>query len=1249
MLTSGSALVLSLAYLSLLFAIAWKGDRNPARYRQEGRESLIYGLSLAVYCTSWTFYGSVGRAVTHGYDFLLIYIGPLAVLTLGLPLLRALVRRAKAHGVTSIADFLGARYGKSRPVAALVTLIATIGVLPYIALQLKAVSYSFDALAALPSRGPAPVLDTAFWVAALMAVFTILFGVRSVQATERNTGLVLAVAFESLVKLAAFMAVGLYVCFWLFDGPSDLIKQAATAVSSPLLGDQRLDPAAWVAIALVSAAAFVCLPRQFHVTVVECGRPEHLSTAVWMLPLYFAAITMFVPPIALAGKLLLGSGADPDLFVLTVPQQDGQTLLTLIAFLGGLSAATGMVIVACVALATMVSNELVIPFMLRRLTQAGAPELGPVVLQARRWAIIAILSLAYLYHRLISGHYPLAAIGLMSFAAVAQFAPPLVLGLMWKRAHRHGVVAGLLGGWGVWTYGLLLPSFADAGWIAMQDWVSVSDVMAWLGAPGLDRLSAGVFASLALNTGLLVGVSLLVQPTAIDRSQSEAFTGGAAPQPRGATSAAALAELRAMVARVLGQERTDAAFAIAQPPTPAAAADLAERLLASAIGSASARIVVAASLQRRGRMDAATLQEATRAILEGRDLLRVTLDSIGQGIAVFDDRHKLAAWNPRFVDLFGLRAALLQVGTPLHALVLEATPGDLGSLLIDRSDPERARSSHSYERRRPDGIVLAIETTPLPTGGFVVVATDVTARVRTEEALREAERQIRVYTDNVPVYIAYVDRTQRYRFINRPYLEALGLDPATASGVRLVDALGEERYAHLKERIDAVLRGIPQSFEVDLPVPGDDVRLGRGTYLPHRTEDGEIIGFFTLYQDITDQRRTEQALEARVEERTRALAQAKQAADEANLGKTRFIAAASHDLLQPLHAARLFTATLAEQAGRRERPLVDQIDQALGAVEDLLSALLDISKLDAGALKPERRALPLNALLEQLVQSFQPMARQRGLRLRMVPTRLAVESDPQLLRRILQNFLANALRYSRRGGVVVGARRRGQQVEIQVVDTGPGIPENKQRAIFEEFQRLGEDAPDQPKGLGLGLAIVERIGRMLNHPIRVRSRVGFGSIFSVSVPRGVAVLTAPPPPPVQRRIGNPLNGRRVLCIDDDATVIAGMRALLDAWGVELTAVTSVAAARAATVDRPPELLLIDYHIGDDDTGFEALNTLERQWGRLPPTILITADRSDPVRLEAQRRHVGLLHKPVKPAALRALMTRMVDPPAAAAD
>src|SRR5215469_17915169 len=443
--------IVALGYLGLLFAIAFYGDRRAEQGRGVGRESIIYALSLAIYCTSWTFYGSVGRAASHGIDFILIYVGPILLILPGYAIMRKILRIARAHNVTSIADFIGARYGKSRPVAALATVIAVVGVLPYLALQLQAVTLSFETLvsesldvsrseSALP-----PWQDTALYVALMMAVFSILFGVRHVHASERHHGLILAIAFESLVKLGAFLAVGLFVVYGLVDGPMRLFQQTMADPAVAARIEAIAFQPAWISITVLAAFAFICLPRQFHVAVVESGRPSNLRMAAWLFPLYLVAINLFVPAIALAGLLRFPDGTPPDLFVLMLPVAGQESWLSLAVFIGGLSASTSMVIVESVALSTMICNELVMPVLLRRpaLRTATGGAVGGLLLAIRRSAIFIVLLAAYGYHALIGDRYPLASIGLISFCAVAQFGPALLLGLYWRGAHRLGALAGM--------------------------------------------------------------------------------------------------------------------------------------------------------------------------------------------------------------------------------------------------------------------------------------------------------------------------------------------------------------------------------------------------------------------------------------------------------------------------------------------------------------------------------------------------------------------------------------------------------------------------------------------------------------------------------------------------------------------------------------------------------------------------------------------------------------------------------------
>ncbi len=1106
MLAEPAVLALSLAYLGLLFAVAWFGDRHAARWSTSRLAPIVYALSLGIYCTSWTFYGAVGRAATAGLDFILIYTGPALVITLGYPLLAKMVRLAKRHNITSIADFLAARYGKSRAVGVCATLFATIGVLPYIALQLQAVSSSFRTIAEpSPWSGGVVHTDTPMIVAALMAVFTILFGVRHVSASEQHRGMMLAMAFESVVKLLALLTVGPFVLFVLFRGPSDLWRHVleAPAVAGAMLHEGS--PLTWIVMSLLSGMAFLCLPRQFHAAVVEHGHPASLRTARWLFPSYLVIINLFVLPITAAGLLLLGTGANPDLFVLKLPLANDQSWLSAFVFIGGLSAATSMVIVACMALSGMIGNELVMPYLLRRTGGWGTGEqrqMGPLVVLVRRAAVVLILMAAYVYQRLTSGYLPLASIGLISFCAVANFAPGLVLGLYWRRAHRYGVVAGLAGGFVVWFYALLLPSLAKA---------PVAPLAGWLPGPfvELDAVGQGFVVGILVNTLLLVGVSLLVRAVGADAEQADAFVLGAQrEQPAGQkpTDAARIYELRELLARFVGPERAERALG-GGPLSIEQALARTERVLSGTLGAASARVIVAA-YGRRGRLlprsARALIDEASEAISYNYEILRNTLDHVGMGIAAFNKDGRLEISNERFATLIALDHSLLR----------------------------RPETPQTHEVATADGRVVELRLDPLPDGGFVATCNDVTARVSTARALRDSDRELR---------------------------------------------------------------------------------------------------------------RAAETLEQRVIERTAELEASRAEAEAANLGKTRFIAAASHDLLQPLHAARLFTAALRDRDPDNE--LGGKIDTSLTAVESLLDALLDISKLDAGAFKPEKRAFALQPMFDSLATAFAAVAQRRGVELVIVPPRAFVETDPAFLRRILQNLLSNALRYGQVEGrparVLLGCRRDGDALRIEVKDNGPGIAADKQSVIFDEFVRLQpeDNQPREERGLGLGLAIVDRIARMLGLPVRLASAPGQGSTFSVTVPTVAAVVSANVVPPAPQPVALADPGSFVICIDNEARVREAMATLLGGWGCEVASVASEAQAVecAARAGRVPDLLLVDLHLDDDRDGIAVIESLRSAWGRTVPAAIVTADRDPTLRLRTRARQIELLHKPVKPAALRALL------------
>ncbi len=533
MLTPSLVLGASFAYLLLLFVVAWWADGRAAAGRSVIGNAWVYALSMAVYCTAWTYFGSVGRAASGGVWFLPIYLGPMLAMVLAWSVLRKMIRISRTYRITSIADFVASRYGKSPLLAGLVTLITVVGIVPYIALQLKAIASGY---AVLTTELGTPLTradwwrDGTFYMALALAGFTMVFGTRHLDGTERHEGMVAAVAFESVVKLLAFLAVGVFVTWGLFSGPADIFARAMAvpelkallALSAP---GRPFEYEQWFALTVLSMLSVVFLPRQFQVMVVENVDERHLKRAAWVFPAYLLAINVFVLPIALGGLLYFGRGAvNADTFVLSLPLAAGQNMLALAVFVGGLSAATGMVIVEAIAVSTMVCNDLVMPLLLRFSRVARRGDLTGLLLGIRRAAIVGVLLLGYLYFHLAGEAYALVSIGLISFAAVAQFAPALLGGMYWKGGTREGALAGLLGGFALWAYTLMLPSIAKSGWWA-TDFVAQGPFGLallrpehLLGLTGLDSLTHSLFWSLLANVGLYVGVSLARTPSAHETS-----------------------------------------------------------------------------------------------------------------------------------------------------------------------------------------------------------------------------------------------------------------------------------------------------------------------------------------------------------------------------------------------------------------------------------------------------------------------------------------------------------------------------------------------------------------------------------------------------------------------------------------------------------------------------------------------------------------------------------------------------------
>ena len=1156
MLHDWGVIAAGFGYIGFLFFVASYGDRVPQLTR--GRAGpLIYPLSLAVYCTSWTFFGSVGLATRTSIEFLAIYVGPILLVAFCTPLLRRMIQLAKSQNITSVADFIAARYGKSQAVAATVAIIAIIGSVPYISLQLKAVASSLEtiliddqAIASIPVFG-----DMALLVTIVLAVFAVLFGTRQTDATEHQHGLMLAVATESIVKLVAFLAVGAFVTFWMFN-PAELVERAMKSPEAVRAIEYTPSVGNFLTMTLLSFLAIMLLPRQFHVSVVENSSDAEVSRARWLFPAYLIAINLFVIPIALAGLITFPFGAvDSDMYVLALPMEGHASLLSVAVFVGGLSAGTAMVIVECVALAIMVSNDIVVPLVLQRgpASRGGHKDFGNFLLKTRRLAIFVIMVLAYFYYRAL-GSAQLAAIGLLSFAAIAQLAPAFLGGLVWQRATARGAMGGMVVGFAVWAYTLFLPSFLDGsadGLMLLQHGpfgIAALKPQALFGTD-LPPLMHGVVWSLSLNVLAYVVLSLMREPSSIERLQAEIFAPNAlaplTPPFRRWRSTVTVQDIIGTVTQYLGPDRTRQSFdefATARRITldPAMPADFellqeAEHLIASSIGAASSRLVMSLLLRRRTVSAKAALKlldDAHAALHFNREMLQTALNHVRQGIAVFNPELQLICSNRQFGQLLGLPPQIVQIGIPLSEIL--DFVGSIDASQAGRASAKKARlaaytaEGRPYLERLPDrNIVVEVRANRMPDGGLVITFSDVTPSFEAAEALERAnatlEKRVR-------------DRTEELTLLN--------------------------------------------------------------------TE----------------------------------LARAKSNAEEANNSKTRFLAAASHDILQPLNAARLYVTSLVErQGGGEDSRLVENIDDSLEAIEEILGALLDISRLDAGAMTTSITSFRIGDLMRSVEIEFAPIARAKDVRLTFVPSSLPVASDRLLLRRLLQNLISNAIKYTPHGRVLIGCRRRGKSLQISVYDTGVGIPPLKRGEIFKEFHRL-EQGARIARGLGLGLSIVQRIARVLDHGIALDSNRSGGSVFSVTVPIATAInhtTTVTTSTPLSRA---PMSGALIVCIENDPAILDGMKTLLTSWDARVIAVADPESAIEAIEAAGERItgLLVDYHL-DRGNGVAAIREIRRRHGETLPAILITADRSPHVRDAARLDRISLLNKPLKPASLRALI------------
>ena len=1109
----GLAILLVLGLIAALFAVAAVVERARLAPLLRLRRP-AYVLGLGVYCSSWTFYGAVGSAVRDGWAYLPIYLAPVLLLLAAPRFLSRLARAVAEEQASTVSDFIAARFGHDVVVARLVTVIALLGTVPYIALQFRSIGNALSIASGRAVEEPAIVAT-----AVLLAAFAMLFGARRFQLAGRSEGLVYAIGLESVIKLATLAAVAGLAVAVLLALPADRLHRGVVLLGSGF--SARRMTADFPVIMLISALAIIVLPRQFYMGLVEAQSPEDLPRARLGLAAYVAAMALLVLPIALAGTIVLGTRTTADSYVLALPLAGAHGWALGAALAGGISAAASMAIVDATALATMVSNDLIFPTLMVGMGGGTASEgaLGRRMLATRRWSIIGIMAAALVWALLTPLTNSLASIGLIAFAAMAQFTPHLILATMGGGRDNLAARASLSVGLVLWFYTLALPQVLPAGWLAMLGHGPL-DPLHLLGFHLGSPLVHGVCWSLGANLAVLgLVMARNASPPPLPRIM------------RLRQRVSNVGDLAQLVASFVGEERVAREFPAEsrQQAIGRKAAHRAQELISSVIGASPARALVASALAG-GQMSlgevARLLDEGGQALRFSRQLLAATFDNIDAGICVVDAELNLVAWNNRYLDLFPYPPGMVRVGASVADLIRhnarrgdfvpDPTPAEVESHVEKRLDHLRRGAEHSFERHRADGKVIKTVGGPMPMGagggGYVMSFTDITG-----EAAARAEL-----------------------------------------------------------------------------------------------------------------RRTLDELESRVATRTAQLSEANAKLAAATRDKTRFLAAASHDLLQPLHAARLFTAalerSLAREDGKANPEAVRRIDRSIVAAEGLLRALLDISKLDAGGVRPEIEAIDLAPFLQDIAEGIRPMAQERSLNLRLGPCMGVVASDPGLLRSILQNFLTNALRYTASGGVVLGVRRRGNAWRIDVIDSGIGIAADQHEAIFGEFTRIGTV---EEEGLGLGLAIARRVALLLGGTIELASAPGRGSRFSLLLPAhdGPAV-----PVPTIAAVSS--RSLRVLVIDNEPEIVAASLALLAAMGHEGLGAADGAEA-FALVDQA-EAVLVDFHLADGEDGLRLISALRRRRPGLP-AALVTAERDSRVAARARRMKVTLLAKPVAAEVIEAFL------------
>ncbi|MGQ8363998.1 hybrid sensor histidine kinase/response regulator [Glaciecola sp. 1036] len=1103
---------ITLVYLVFLFAIARWGNR------QQKLSKNVYSLSLGVHCTSWAFFGTATQASEFGWPLVPTYLGCILVMFFGVNFYKKVALLCQQHQISSLSEFIGIRFHHSNSIAGIIVAICIIGVIPYIALQLDAISM---AVALLTDTGETGRFSISFYITVTMALFAVLYGHRTLDLTQKHQGLMYTLAFESIVKLVGLAIVGIFVVYVLHDGVFDLFSQA---LKTPSINESLTQPFAFLVFAshvLLGICAMFCLPRQFHVNFIENRNTEEIDRARWLFPIYLSLMSIFVLPIAVAGDLaFLGqSGINADRYVLLLPQKYDAPIISIVGFLGGLAASTSMVIVATLALSNMVNTSLIMPIWLktRRLHKAQPNLSSKQLLRTRQFSIAALVFIAYLYHVQISQTAPLVKSGTIALALLSQIFPAILFSVYWDRVNKVGIMLGLGLGVTIVIVNMVYPAVVASYYFAPQ--------------PTDEAFAYAIFLSLAVNIFVIALTSVIFPNTKLHPfMRQKLVTTGLQITPEA---------LLNLVEPVLTGQAKDEFRQKVERQSKLSFVDPitilhAQRLLSARLGAASAQILLNAVADNKNTDHTEItelVEQASQTFQFRHEVLQSSIANLPQGISVVDAELRLVAWNKAYENLFQYPNDFLSTGMPIKDSLMfnvsqittdATTLPDAEAMINQRIDYIQGREPYKVKRQLKSGKVYEVSGSPLPGGGYITTYTDITEYMNIQKALEDSKTE----------------------------------------------------------------------------------------------------------------------LEDRVQQRTHELQLAKKEAEEANESKTKFLAATGHDLMQPISAATLFASLLNEKL--LDEQLKETSHNLLNSLENAdqqLSMLIEFSKLDSGRVVPSETVFPLNQILKNVVNDFRLMAQNKGIQLHFVETSLLIRTDKRLFTRIVQNLMSNAVRYTTTGKVLIGVRRRkNNRCELCVIDTGPGIDETNQRQIFQEFARLNQTSHIQ--GLGLGLTIVERMCRLLNIKIGLKSNVLKGSLFSLDFQHlgRVTEQKFSTKLPTSDRTTQ-LKDCYIMVLENDESVITALTALLTEWGCNI----SVARQKREIQVIPENIdfIIADYHLDNDENGVDLIEHIRYCANKPIKAILSSADRSDSIRDLASTHNLAYLPKPIKGPALKRLLLNLL--------